>query len=73
MSVNLGKVPIKFFSCNVFIFENKTQTGNDKYCKIKLFGGAISHGASTEREAFLESSQTSTKSVMAKTVNGLSR
>ena len=28
-SVNLVKVAIKFFHCNVFIFKNKRQTSND--------------------------------------------
>ena len=29
---------------SLFVF--KRQTGYDKYCKIKLFSGAILHGAS---------------------------
>ena len=29
-----------------------------KYCKIKLFSGAISHNVSNEPEAYLEPSQT---------------
>ena len=59
MSINLAKLAIKCFQCNVFIFENKRQTGY-KYYKIKLFSGAILHCASNEPEAYLEASQTST-------------
>ena len=58
--MNLVKLAIKYFQCNVFIFEKKRRTGYTKYCKIKLFNGAISHDASNEPEAYLEPSQTST-------------
>ena len=58
MSVNLVELAIKCFQCNVFIFENKRQTMT-KYCKIKLFKGAILHCASNEPEAYLETSQAS--------------
>ena len=40
MSVNLVKLGIK-----KHVFQ---RTGYDKYCKIKLFSGAISHGASNK-------------------------
>ena len=40
---------------NNFIFENKIWTGYDtKDCKIKLFSGAILHGACKKPESFLE-------------------
>ena len=60
VSVNLVKLAIKCFQCNVFIFENKRRTGYDiNIAKKKLFSGAILHGASNEPEAYLEPSQTS--------------
>ena len=62
MSVNLAcKINNQmFFSFNVFIFENKNRTSYDnKYCNIKLFSGAISHGVSNESEVYLELSQKS--------------
>ena len=39
-----------------------------KYCKIKLFSGAIFHGASKEPEAYLEPSQYLWGSAFAKIV-----
>ena len=46
------------FQCNIFTFENKLGTGyGPKYCKIKLFSGAMSHGASNEQEAYLAPSR----------------
>ena len=59
MSINLAKLAIKCFQCNVFIFENKRQTGY-KYCKIRLFNCVILHGASKVPEVYLEPSQIST-------------
>ena len=38
----------------IFSFSKTRRTGYDKYCKIKLFISAISHGASIESEAYLE-------------------
>ena len=38
-------------------------------CKIKLFSGSISDGASNEPEVYLESSQTFTTSILAKRVD----
>ena len=38
--------------------------------QIELLSGTILHGASNEPEVYLESSQTSMRSVLAKTVNG---
>ena len=58
MSINLVKLAIKCFQCNIFIFENKRQTGY-KYCKIRLFNGVILHGASKVPEAYLKPRQTS--------------
>ena len=50
------------FHCNFFIFESKRWTGEwHKYCRIKLFKGAILHGASKQPEAHLEPSQTSAR------------
>ena len=37
-----------FFNVMFFIFKNKRQTGYNRYCKIKLFSGAILYGASNE-------------------------
>ena len=39
-----------------------------KYCKIKLFSGAILHGASNEPEAYLEPSQTSVRKRFRKNI-----
>ena len=49
------ELAIKCFQCNVFIFKDKRQTGY-KNCIIKLFSGAISHGASNEPETYLKPS-----------------
>ena len=38
--------------------------------QIELLSGTILHGASNEPEVYLESSQTSMRSILAKTVNG---
>ena len=45
----------------VFIYEcksceHKRRTGYDKYCKVQLLNGTISHGASNEQDAYLEPS-----------------
>ena len=37
-----------------------------KYCKIKPFSGAISHGASNDPEAYLKPSQTSMREYFCK-------
>ena len=45
------------FQCNVFIFENKRQTGYDiNIAKIKLFNGTISYDVSNETAAHSEPS-----------------
>ena len=51
------------FECNIFISEKKMnpRTSHDKYCKIKIFSGTISHGASKEPEAYSEPSQISAR------------
>ena len=61
VSANFVKLGIKYHQCNVFIFQNKRQTGYDISidCKIKLFSGTILHGASNEPEVYLEPSETS--------------
>ena len=41
-----------------------------RHCKIKLFSGTILHGVSNDPEAYLELSQTSTRELFAKIVNG---
>ena len=61
MSGNLVKLAMKGFSIWYFHFRKQRWTGYDKYFKIKLSGGAISHGASNEPETYLEPNQTSTR------------
>ena len=61
MSINLVKLAIKCFQWNVFVFKYKRRTGY-KYCKIELFSGVISHGASNEPLV--------QRSIFAKIVNG---
>ena len=39
--------------------KQKTNCLRHKFCKLKLFGGAILHGMSNEPQAYLEPSQTS--------------
>ena len=43
------------------IFSFSKTIDKHKYCKIKLFSGAISHGASNEPETYLEPSQKPTR------------
>ena len=60
MSVNLAKLATKCFSMQCFHFgKQKVNSLRHKYCKIKLFSGAILHGVSNEPEGYLEPSQTS--------------
>ena len=58
------------FQSNVFIFENKRQTGYYKYCKIKLSSSVILHGVSSEPEVYLETSQTSMRKLFCKIGKG---
>ena len=46
---------LKFFECFHFRKQN-TNSLCHKYCKIKLYSGTISHGASNEPETYLEPS-----------------
>ena len=48
-----------FFNVMFSVFKTKHELV--EYCKILLFSGAISQGASNEPERCLESSQTSTR------------
>ena len=45
----------------MFLFSKTKDELLMKYCKIKLFSGAISNGVSNEPEAYLDPSQTSTR------------
>ena len=51
---------------NVMFSLSKTKRLWHKYCKIKVFSGAISHGAANEPEAYLAPSQTSMGNSFAK-------
>ena len=71
MSVNLVKLGIKCFFNAMFSF---SKTKDDwlcyiaKYCKIKLFIGAISHCDSNEPGEYLEPSQTFTRERFCKNI-----
>ena len=49
--------------------EHKRRTGYDKYCKVQLLNGTISHDASNEQDAYLEPSQISRRDPFAKINN----
>ena len=49
-----------FFNVMFLFSKTKDELVMIKYCKIKLFSGATSHGASNEPDAYLEPSHTST-------------
>ena len=50
-----------FFNLMFSFSRTKDKLVRHKYCKIKLFSGAILHGASNEPKGYLESNQTSTR------------
>ena len=53
MNVNLVKLAVKYFSMQLFDFQKqKSNWLWQKYCKIKLFSGAILYGAFNELEAY---------------------
>ena len=61
MSVNLVKLAVKYFSICFYFRWQKKNWLSYKYCHVKLFSGAILHGASKEPEVYLEPSQTSAR------------